>query len=151
MILREIFHNPLEEEHHDDRHTQYRPCPVPARPPGAARAVNTLAIAARSHNPRDGQIIDDSPLAACVEPRDLLANREIRLPVHVRSSLTAAAESLVDVNMRAMSGPAFLDAAAAQDSRTRQNGGTGAVRGRARQDRTVNSMSAGRPASRCER
>jgi len=118
---------------------------------GAARAVNALAIATRRHDPRDVQTRDDSPLAAWVTPRDLLANRAVPLPDHVRSSLTAAAGSLVDANMTAMSAAASLDHVSAQDSQTRQNGEPSARRGRALQDRLPNSMSTGRPASRCER
>jgi len=118
---------------------------------GAARAVNTLAIATRRHDPRDAHTIDDSPLAAWVEPGDLLANRAVRLPDHVRSGLTAAADLLVDVNMTAMSGAAFLDAASARESQTRQYGEPNASRGGAHQDRTPNSMSADRTGPRCER
>ena len=118
---------------------------------GAARAVNMLAIATRRHDPRDAQTIDDSPLAAWVTPRDLLSNRAVPLPDHVRSGLTAAAGSLIDANMTAMSAAASLDPVSAQDSQTRQNGEPSARRGRALQDRTLNSMSTGRPASRCER
>jgi hypothetical protein len=118
---------------------------------GAARSVNMLAIATRRHDPRDAQTIDDSPLAAWVTPRDLLSNRAVPLPDHVRSGLTASAGSLVDANMTAMSAAASLDHVSAQDSQTRQNGEPSARRGRARQDRTLNNMSTGRPASRCER
>jgi hypothetical protein len=118
---------------------------------GAARAVNTLAIATRRHDPRDAQTIDDSPLAAWVTPRDLLTNRAVPLPDHVRSSLTAAAASLVDVNRTAMSGAAFLDAVSAQESQTRQHVEPNASRGRAHQDRTPSSMSADRAGPCCER
>lgn len=118
---------------------------------GAACAVNMLAIATRRHDPRDAQTIDDNPLAAWVTPRDLLINRAVHLPDHVRSDLAAAAGSLVDANMTAMSAAAFLDPVSAQDSQTRQNGEPSTRRGRALQDRTLNSMSTGSPASRCER
>lgn len=118
---------------------------------GAARAVNTLAIATRRHDPRDAQTIDDSPLAAWVTPRDLLTNGAVPLPDHVRSGLTAAAGNVVDVNRTAMSGAAFLDAASAHESPTRQNRQPNASRGGAHQDRTLNSMSADRTGPRCER
>ena len=118
---------------------------------GPARAVNTLAIAIRRHDQRDAQSIDDSPLAAWVEPGNLLANRAVPLPDHVRSALTAAANSLIDVNMTAMSITAFLDAASKQDSEARQYGEPNASRGRAHQDGTLNSMSADRTGPRCER
>ena len=112
---------------------------------GAARAVNTLAIATRRHDPRAAQSIDDSPLAAWVEPRDLLTNRAVPLPSHVRSGLTAAAGSLVDVNRTAMSGAGFLDAASALERRTQQYGQRNASCGGSQQDRTPhNSMSTDR-------
>lgn len=118
---------------------------------GAARAVNMLAIATRRHDPRDAQTIDDSPLAAWVTPRDLLRNRAVPLPDHVRFDLTAAAGSLVDTNMTAMSAAASLHPVSAHASQTTQNGEPIARRGRALQDRTLKSMSTGRPASRGER
>ncbi|NNM47820.1 hypothetical protein [Knoellia koreensis] len=118
---------------------------------GAAQAVNRLAIATRWHDPRDPQTIDDSPLAARVTPRDLLTNRAVPLPDHVRSCLTVAADNLIDANRTAMSAAASLDPVPAQDRRTSQDGEPSARRGRAIQDRTLNSMSTGRPTSRCER
>lgn len=112
---------------------------------GAARAVNTLAIATRRHDPRAAQTIDDSPLAAWVEPRDLLTNRAVPLPSHVRSGLTAAAVHLIEANRTAMSGAGFLDAASTMDSRTRQYGQPNASCDGSQQDRTPhNSMSADR-------
>ena len=119
---------------------------------GAARAVNMLATATRRHDPRDAPAIDDSPVAARVMPRALLTNRAVPLPVRVRSGLTAAASSLVDLNRAAMSGAAFLDAAAAPESRqTRPFIDPIDSRGRALPDRTMNSVSADRPGPRCER
>jgi hypothetical protein len=119
---------------------------------GAARSVNTLAFDTPRHGPQAAQTVDNSPLAAWVEPGDILANRAVVLPNLVRTRLTAAADSLIDVNVTAMSGAAFLDAASAHDSRTHQNGGPRANLGRALQNRTLNrNMSAAHPAPRCER
>ncbi len=118
---------------------------------GAARAVNMLAIATRRHDPLDAHTIDDSPLAAWVTPRDLLSNRGVPLPDHVRSGLTASARSLVEANITALNAAAVVGPVSAHDSQTRQNGEPNARRGRAPQDRTLNTMSTGRPASRCER
>lgn len=118
---------------------------------GAARDVNRLAIASRRDDPRNAQTIDDSPASAWVRPEALLANRAVPLPDHVRSAFTAAAGNLIQVNMTAMSGAAFLDAAAPQDHPTRLNGEGTANRGRALHDRSMNSMSADWAGPRCER
>ena len=118
---------------------------------GPARAVNTLAIAIQRDDPRNPQTIDDSPVAAWVQPRELLTNRAVPLPDHVRVELAATAGRLVDANRNAMSSAAFLEAATRQDSPTRRNSEPSASRGRAFENRRMRSLSADLPASRCER
>ena len=119
----------------------------------AARAVNMMATAARRRDPRYAHTVDDSPLAAWVTPRDLLANRAVPLPEQVRTELTAAANSLVDVNRTAISGAAFLDAAYTHSSLTPNGDGgqPGARCDRARRNWTSQVMSCDRAGPRCER
>ncbi|HET7477125.1 MAG TPA: hypothetical protein VFJ97_14025 [Dermatophilaceae bacterium] len=118
---------------------------------GAARVVNMMAIATRGRDPRDAHTIDGSPLAVWVSPRDLLANRPVPLPKHVRDGLTATADSLIEANRTAMSAAAFLDAATRQNHQTRRNGERTAGRREAHHDRTISSTPAARPGPRCER
>ena len=112
---------------------------------GAARTVNMLAIATRRHDPRDAQTIDDSPLAAWVTPRDLLANRAVSLPDHVRAGIAATANGLIDANGTAMSAAALLEAASPQAHQTRRNTERGANGRKALHDPTIISLSAARP------
>ncbi len=118
---------------------------------GAARAVNTLAIPTRCNDPRDAHTIDVSPINAWVTPRDLLANRAVPLPDHVRSGLVAATRSLVDATRTALSAAAFLDTATPQDHQTRQNCERTASRGKTLENLTIAGTSAERPGPRCER
>lgn len=118
---------------------------------GAARTVNILAIATRRHDPRDAPAIDDSPLAAWVTPRDLLANRAVSLPDHVRAGIAATANGLIDANGTAMSAAALLDAASPQAHQTRRNTERSANGRKALHDLSILSLSAARPGPRCER
>lgn len=116
---------------------------------GAARGVNTMAIATRCRDPRFAHTIDDSPVDAVVAPRDLLANRAVPLPHHVRAELLGAAGSLVNAAGTAMSAGAQLESTT---PKARHYGAPEPIHGRATQDRTPVRMPSRGPAGPgCER
>lgn len=115
---------------------------------GAARAVNTMAIAARRQSSHTPVIIDDSPHKATVTPQDLLANRAVLLPVVVRAEVVDASGALVDAAGAAMSAGAQLGTTTSQ----LQHGGEPSTRvGRPLEDRTLVSARTDQPGPCCER